>query len=109
VPIDSGKGPITPSEASIIDGSYTPLSRPLFIYVNKKAYDSKSSVKAFVDFALGKTGAEDVKESNYVALPTDAIDAIKAHLAGNKTGTVFADAKPGMTIQQVLAKETSAK
>ena len=34
------------------DGTYTPLSRPLFIYVNNAAYADKPQVKAFVDFTV---------------------------------------------------------
>jgi phosphate transport system substrate-binding protein len=50
VQVDSGNGCVTPSAESAQDGTYTPLSRPLFIYVSNKAYTSKPQVKAFVDW-----------------------------------------------------------
>lgn len=41
---------VSPSIETVQDGSYTPLSRPLFIYVNNAAYAEKPQVNAFVDF-----------------------------------------------------------
>jgi len=51
VPIDSGNGPITPSESTINAGEYSPLSRPLFIYVNKDALD-RVEVRQFVEYYM---------------------------------------------------------
>ncbi|WP_373229498.1 PstS family phosphate ABC transporter substrate-binding protein [Cohnella sp.] len=51
VPIDGGKGAITPNAKTIANGTYAPLSRPLFIYVQKKAM-SRPEVKAYVKFYL---------------------------------------------------------
>jgi phosphate transport system substrate-binding protein len=51
VSVDGGKGCVAPSEKTIQDGSYTPLSRPLFIYPSKKAL-AKPEVKAFVKYYL---------------------------------------------------------
>ena len=56
VEIDSGKGCVAPSAASAQDGTYTPLSRPLFIYVSNKAATSKPQVKAFIDFYAKNDG-----------------------------------------------------
>ena len=50
VEVDSGSGCVAPSAETAQDGSYTPLSRPLFIYVANKAYSDKAQVKAFVDY-----------------------------------------------------------
>jgi phosphate transport system substrate-binding protein len=50
VSIDSGKGCVAPSAPTAQDGTYTPLSRPLFIYVSNKSYLEKPQVKAFVDW-----------------------------------------------------------
>ena len=51
VSVDAGKGAVTPSEQTIKDGSYKPLSRPIFIYVSKKALE-RPEVKEFVKFYL---------------------------------------------------------
>jgi phosphate transport system substrate-binding protein len=66
VAVDGGKGCVTPSEATIKNGTYSPLSRPLFIYVSGKAA-ARPEVKAFVDFYLTH-GAELVPQVGYVAL-----------------------------------------
>ena len=50
VEIDSGKGCVAPSVEAAQDGSYSPLARPLFIYVSNKAYAEKPQVAEFVDF-----------------------------------------------------------
>jgi phosphate transport system substrate-binding protein len=51
VSVDAGKGCVAPSDKTIQDGSYTPLSRPLFIYPSKTAL-GKPEVKAFVQYYL---------------------------------------------------------
>lgn len=66
VAVDGGKGCVTPSEATIKNGTYSPLSRPLFIYVSEKAI-ARPEVKAFVQFYLTH-GAELVPQVGYVAL-----------------------------------------
>ena len=48
--IDGGEGCVAPSTETVRDGSYTPLSRPLFIYVSNSSYADKAQVKAFVDY-----------------------------------------------------------
>jgi phosphate transport system substrate-binding protein len=50
VKIDGGGGCVDPSSETAQAGDYTPLARPLFIYVSKKAYADKAHVKAFVDY-----------------------------------------------------------
>ena len=66
VAVDGGKGCVTPSEATIKNGTYSPLSRPLFIYVSGKAI-ARPEVKAFVEFYLTH-GAELVPQVGYVPL-----------------------------------------
>ena len=74
VPIDdgndeNGKGPIAPSLETVKDGTYSPLSRPLFIYVSTKSL-SKPEVRNFVDFYL-KHAAELSKEVGYIPLAAE--------------------------------------
>jgi phosphate transport system substrate-binding protein len=87
VAIDGGSGPVAVSVESIENGTYSPLSRPLFIYVNRKSAD-RAEVDAFVDFYLQKA-SELVGEVGYVKLP----DALYAKVAKNwdarRTGTQF--------------------
>ncbi len=59
---------VQPSLANVNNGTYTPLSRPMFIYVNAKALD-KPEVKAFVEYYLQNSGKL-AKEVGYVPLPS---------------------------------------
>ena len=104
VPIDGGKGPITPSEQTIMDGTYQPLSRPIFIYVNKKAAE-RPEVKEFVEFYL-KNAPKLLKQVKYVPLPDRAYKLAEERFARKVTGTVFGgEAKIGMKIEDLLKLE----
>jgi phosphate transport system substrate-binding protein len=67
VGVDGGKGCVLPSEQTINDGTYAPLSRPIFIYVNKKEME-RPEVKEFVNFYLDNA-PELVAEVGYIPLP----------------------------------------
>ncbi len=95
---------INPEEKTIADGTYRPLSRPLFIYVNKASM-GRPEVKAFVDFALGDKGKAAVTESKYVLLDDDVMTQIKAHVAAGTAGTMMKDFKPGMKLSEVYVKK----
>lgn len=69
VKIDNGKGAVAPSFETIQDGSYAPLSRPLYLYVNKGSLE-REEVKSFVKFYLENAAAL-VPEVGYIALPAD--------------------------------------
>ncbi len=76
VEVDGGDGCVAPSDETINDGSYSPLSRPLFIYpdVNKAA--ERPELEAFVDFYLENTSVLST-EVGYIALPEEALQAEK--------------------------------
>lgn len=100
----SGKAGVLPSMATVLDGTYQPLSRPIFIYVNAKAYD-RPEVKKFVDFYLTH-GASLAREVKYVPLPEKAYTLNREHLAKGKKGTVFGGvAEVGVRIDDLLARE----
>ena len=85
VPIDGGKGAITPSNKTIQDGTYTPFSRPMFIYVNAKSA-ARPEVAAFVDFYLANTAALS-KEVGYTPLPAPMQERAAATWKSKKLGT----------------------
>ncbi len=100
----AGKPAVSPSEKTVLDGSYQPLSRPIFIYVNAKAM-AKPEVKEFVEYYM-KEGARLAKEVKYVPLPTSAYKVNLEHLAKGRRGTVFGGhAEVGVTIESLLARE----
>lgn len=105
VPIVNKSGqPVGPSEQAVIDGSYQPLSRPIFIYVNKKSLE-RPEVKEFVRFYL-EHGAELAKEVKYVPLPADSYTKGTARLESGKTGTIFGGiAEVGVQISELYSRD----
>jgi phosphate transport system substrate-binding protein len=69
--VDSGEGCVSPTRGTINTGKYKPLSRPLFVYVAKKATERKE-VKAFVDFYL-ETVNDILAEVGYIEVPEDTL------------------------------------
>ena len=65
VAVDSGSGCVKPSPQTILSGEYSPLSRPLFIYVNMDSY-KRPEVKMLVDFYM-EHGPELTNEVGYVS------------------------------------------
>jgi phosphate transport system substrate-binding protein len=97
---------VEPSLETVMDGTYNPLSRPLFIYLNatKAAFDP--NVKKFVEFYLNNA-AKLSKEVGYVPFSTAEYDAIKNHVKTLKTGTAFKDGPAiGLSVAGILEKAT---
>ena len=70
VAVDVGEGCVTPTAYTIESGKYKPLSRPLFIYVNRASLD-KPEVRAFVEFYM-KNARSLVSEVGYIPLEDEA-------------------------------------
>jgi phosphate transport system substrate-binding protein len=104
VAVDSGHGPVLPSRETVESGTYQPLSRPMFIYVNMKSA-AKPEVKRFVEFYLAQAPTL-VPQVKYVPLPRQAYELALAHFRTSKVGTAFQGASTiGMTIQDMLQRE----
>ena len=100
----AGKPAVAPSEAAVLDGSYQPLSRPIFIYVNVKSL-GKPEVKEFAEYYM-KNAAKIAKEVKYVPLPAKAYTVGVEHIAKGKKGTVFGGKNEvGVRIDDLLARE----
>jgi phosphate transport system substrate-binding protein len=89
IAIDGGKGPVAPSDATILDGTYTPFSRPLFLYVSKKSAE-RAEVAGFVGFAI-EHAAELAAEVGYTPLPASTGSTVARNWSARKTGTQFLD------------------
>ncbi|MFZ4439433.1 MAG: PstS family phosphate ABC transporter substrate-binding protein [Syntrophales bacterium] len=99
---------ITPSLQTVMDGTYAPLSRPLFIYISKKSL-AKPEVKEFVEFYL-KNAASLTKQVKYVPLPVNAYKLATERFAKQKTGSMFGgEEKIGMKIEDLMKLEESKK
>jgi phosphate transport system substrate-binding protein len=105
VPIVNEKGqPVTPSMEAVERGSYSPLSRPIFIYVSVKSLQ-KPEVKEFVEYYL-QNGGKLAREVKYVPLPDSAYKTALQHVRQGKKGTVFGGvAEVGITIEELLKRE----
>jgi phosphate transport system substrate-binding protein len=81
---------IEPSIKTVNDGTYQPLSRPLFIYVRKSVAE-RPEVKAYINFYLSKsfTPAIETREVGYVALSDKLYEASTKRFAAATTGTLF--------------------
>lgn len=100
----AGKPAVLPSMNTVIDGTYQPLSRPIFIYVSAKGFE-RPEVKKFVEYYLTH-GAKLAREVKYVPLPDKAYAMNREHLAKNKKGTVFGGiAEVGVKIDDLMARE----
>ncbi|HEY9853953.1 MAG TPA: PstS family phosphate ABC transporter substrate-binding protein [Leptolyngbyaceae cyanobacterium] len=95
---------VLPSRQTVENGSYKPLSRPVFIYVNAKAAQ-RAEVRDFINFYMSNAPRL-VPVVKYVPLPAQAYSIASQHFQNRKLGTVFAgDAPVGLTIQQLLQRE----
>ena len=105
VPIVNEKGQaVLPSLEAVEKGSYSPLARPIFIYVSTKAL-AKAEVKQFVQYYMTH-GAKLAKEVKYVPLPASAYQVAWEHVQKGKKGTVFGGvAEVGVTIEELLRRE----
>ena len=89
---------------TVINGTYQPLARPIFIYVSVKSY-AKPEVQEFVTYYL-KNGSKLAKEVKYVPLPDSSYKVSAEHIAKGKKGTVFGGvAEVGVTIDELLKRE----
>ncbi len=87
VPVDAGDGPVAPSKETINDGSYRPLSRPIFIYVSRAAA-MRPEVRAFVRFYM-ENAALLAAEVGYVALPETVYELASERFEKGITGSIY--------------------
>ena len=109
LPIDDGKkengdGAITPTAETVRNGTYQPLSRPLFLYVARKAAD-RPEIQTFVNSYFESQAL--MREVGYVELTPQIYDLAKKHFADRKVGSAFgaSGAQVGVTLEQLLTRE----
>lgn len=106
VAIDGGDGCVLPTTETVNNGTYQPLSRPIFIYVNRARIDEKPEIDSFIDFYLANA-AKLSAEVGYIALPQEIYTAAQARYNARTTGSVFEGlgSTVGVTLQDLLAAE----
>lgn len=103
VPIDGGSGPVTPSKESIMDGTYQPLSRPLFLYVKRAAID-RTEVSALLDFFFADP-AKVVEAAKYIPFNPAEYDTVKKFVKEHSLGTRFMGSESGTHISEILKSD----
>lgn len=107
-PVDGGKGPVLPSLQTVENGTYEPLSRPLFIYISAKSA-TKPEVKEFVDYYL-KNAQKLVKQAKYIPLPAKAYTLAQERFSKMKKGSMFTGkGHVGVKIEELMKIEESKK
>jgi phosphate transport system substrate-binding protein len=102
--IDNGKGAVEPSSETVLNGTYTPLSRPLFVYVSKKSAE-RPEVKKFVEFYVNNAPAL-ATEVKYVPLPSDAYPLVMKRFNEMETGSAFGGVPDvSVTVKELLERK----
>jgi phosphate transport system substrate-binding protein len=95
---------VEPSGANVENGTYVPLSRPIFIYVSAKSV-AKPEVVEFLDFYM-KNGEKLIREVKYVPLPKNAYELNLKHVKDMKKGTVMGGKNEvGITVDELMKRE----
>lgn len=102
--VDGGQGCVAPSVESIETNSYTPLSRPLFIYVSSRAAE-RPEVQGFVAFYLDAFNRELISDTGYAAYGDDVYDAALRRFEDRVTGSAFLDFEPGDSVLDAVRGE----
>lgn len=100
---DNGRGAVLPTPETVRDGSYSPLSRPIFLYVSLAAV-ARPEVAAFVRFCLEQAGRL-VEEVGYVALSQDAYRLVRRRFEARAVGSLFPGSRVGVSVESLLAAE----
>jgi phosphate transport system substrate-binding protein len=100
----TGAPAVAPSPETVKNGTYQPLSRPIFIYINPASLN-RPEVKEFVEYYL-KNAPTLVPAVKYVALPEKAYTLAWGNLGKKKIGTAFGgEAEVGVTVEELLQRE----
>ncbi len=110
VPVDdendsNGSGPIAPSAETVMNSTYQPLARPIFIYINAAAA-KKEYIKKFVEYYL-KNAAGLVEEVGYIPLQAESYEAVLTRFQEGIKGSVFgtSGANVGVKMADLLRME----
>jgi phosphate transport system substrate-binding protein len=89
---DNGAGPILPSPESVRNGTYRPLSRPVFIYVSSAAL-ARPEIEQFVQYYV-TSAAPLIREVGYVPLIDSEQQLVQERFTARTTGTMFDSEAP---------------
>jgi phosphate transport system substrate-binding protein len=91
---------VEPSLETVRNGAYSPLSRPLFLYVAVKSAD-KPEVKAYIDYYIAHA-AKLSEQVGYIALPAPVYEKLGVRFSGKTTGSSFQGGHEGKPLDQIF-------
>jgi phosphate transport system substrate-binding protein len=97
---EKGRGPVAPSKETIEGGTYTPLSRPIFVYVKTVALD-RPEVREFMRFYTDPQHTDLIAHTGYVPLPATIYPQLWQRVQAKQGGTVFG----GVAAENVTAND----
>ncbi|MCP9792775.1 PstS family phosphate ABC transporter substrate-binding protein [Vulcanococcus limneticus Candia 3F8] len=98
------RGPVLPSEATVQQSLYIPLSRALFMYVNERDLQKAPVVRQFVNSIL-QQGTVLARRSGVIPLPDSTYRLVEAKLYRNIAGTAFGGTLPvGLSLGDILQR-----
>ena len=101
--VDGGQGCVYPTAETINEGTYSPLARPLFVYVSKASMEHPA-VLEFMRFYLSPQGRELVSEVGYIPFKAAVYELALARLNQGLAGTLFGGSEPGRgTVYEILS------
>jgi len=99
----NGAGAIAPSPETVANGTYRPLSRPIFIYPKLSAL-SRPEVESFIQFYLND-GVPLVRDVGYIPLTDSEYDQVRQRFASRRTGTMYeGGTQAGVTLSERLSR-----
>ena len=100
----NGKGPVKATYDNVLEGTYQPLARPIFIYVADKSAKN-DFIGRFVNYYLDNSAFLS-KDVGYIALPDGAYEAAKARFNKGITGSIFGSEGEtvGVKVEELLKK-----
>jgi phosphate transport system substrate-binding protein len=103
---ETGEGPVAPSRETVFNGTYQPLSRPVFLYVRRNAAE-RLEVSKFVEFYLQMV-PHLAAEMGYIPLPETVYELVVSRFRMKVSGTVFGSggSRVGVTIAELFAAES---
>ena len=101
VSIDGGNGCVEPNTENIETNTYTPLSRPLFIYVNASAAE-RPEVEDFVNYYLAEVNREFIADTGYATYAQEIYDATVERFEARVVGSAFLDFEPGDSVLEAV-------
>jgi phosphate transport system substrate-binding protein len=106
VAIDGGNGCVEPNMETVAGGVYQPLSRPIFIYVNKARLSEKPAIAPYINFYLQNAGALSA-EVGYVPLTAEIYALAQKRFDNGVAGSIFVGlgSTVGVSLADLLAKE----